>query len=163
MTPVKPEFSRRVELARLGAHEAVYPIAAKPNEREALALRFDLLSLDRLEAEVRLNRLAGGLVRVDGRFAADVVQACVVSLEPVVSRLVQEFTALYGPGVDADDVTIDLESELIEPFEGDGIDIGEAVAQQLALCLEPYPRAEGARLAGTESEAKREEKPPTKG
>jgi uncharacterized metal-binding protein YceD (DUF177 family) len=163
MTPVKPEFSRRVELARLGAHEAVYPIAAKPNEREALARRFDLLSLDRLDAEVRLNRLAAGLVRVDGRFAADVVQACVVSLEPVASRLDQEFTALYGPGNDADDVTVDLESELIEPFEGDGIDIGEAVAQQLALSLEPYPRVEGAQLAGTESGAKREDEPPAKG
>lgn len=163
MIPVKPEFSRRVELARLGAHEAVYPIAAKTVEREALARRFDLLSLDRLEAEVRLNRIGGGLVRVDGRFAADVVQACVVSLEPVVSRLDQEFTALYGPGADADDITVDLESELVEPFEGDAIDIGEAVAQQLALGLDPYPRAENARLAGTESEAKGEEEPPTKG
>jgi len=163
LTSVKPEFSRRVELARLRAHEAVYPITAKPSEREALARRFDLLSLDRLEAEVRLNRLAGGLVRVNGHFAADAVQACVVSLEPVVSRLDREFTALYGPGDDDDDVIVDLESELIEPFEGDAIDIGEAVAQQLALSLDPYPRAEGARLAGTEGEVVGKTEPPAKG
>ena len=33
--------------------------------------------------------------------------------------------------------------DLIEPLEGDAIDIGEAVAQQLAVAMEPYPRAPG--------------------
>jgi hypothetical protein len=41
-----------------------------------------------------------------------------------------------------------LETEVAEPFEGDAIDIGEAVAQQLALALDPYPRAPGASLEG---------------
>jgi uncharacterized metal-binding protein YceD (DUF177 family) len=163
MTPIRPEFSRRVELARLGAHEAVYPIAAKPAEREALARRFDLLSLDRLDAEVRLNRLAGGIVRVSGRLNAEVVQACVVSLEPVATRLDPEFTVLYGPQDERDDIVVDLETELIEPFDGDAIDIGETVAQQLALALDLYPRAAGASLASSEGQTTGNGKPPDKG
>lgn len=141
-----PEFSRRVELARLGVHEAVYPIAAKVEEREALARRFGLLSLDRLEGEIRLQRLAGGMARLSGRLGADVVQACVVSLEPVASVLEQDFTVLYGSVEAGKTVMVDLETDEAEPFDGDAIDIGEAVVQQLALALDPYPRAPGASL-----------------
>lgn len=146
MSDPAPEFSRPVELGRLGSLEAVYPIAATPAEREALARRFGLLALHRLEAEVRLQRLARGMVRVSGSFAAEVVQACVVSLEPVASRLTEEFIVLYGPTGPDETVVMDYESELIEPLAGNSIDIGEAVAQQLAVALDPYPRAEGASL-----------------
>ncbi|HVM79785.1 MAG TPA: DUF177 domain-containing protein [Stellaceae bacterium] len=146
MSDSAPEFSRPVELGRLGSLEAVYPIAATPAEREALARRFDLLALERLEAEIRLQRLARGMVRLSGRFAAEVTQACVVSLEPVASNLAGEFTVLYGPGGSDETVVMDYESELIEPLEGSAIDIGEAVAQQLAVALDPYPRAAGASL-----------------
>lgn len=146
MTASPPEFSRRVELARLGAHEALYPIAAEAGEREALARRFDLLSLGRLEAEIRLQRLAGGMVRLSGTLVADVVQACVVSLEPVPSVLEQDFTVLYGYSEPGKSVLVDLETDEVEPFDGAAIDIGEAVAQQLALALDPYPRAPDARL-----------------
>ncbi len=37
-------------------------------------------------------------------------------------------------------------AEVPEPVGPGGIDLGEAVAQQLALALEPYPRAPGAAL-----------------
>ena len=146
MTAGVPEFSRRVELARLGALEAVHPIAAKVEEREALARRFGLLSLDRLKAEIRLQRLARGIVRLSGRLGADVVQACVVSLEPVASVLELDFTVLYGSAEPSKTVMVDLETDDAEPFDGDAIDIGEAVVQQLALALDPYPRAPGASL-----------------
>jgi uncharacterized metal-binding protein YceD (DUF177 family) len=146
MSFVRPEFSRRVDLARLGALESTYPISADAQEREALARRFELLSLDRLEAGIRLKRVPGGTVRLTGHFSADVVQACVVSLEPVASALEQDFTVLYGATELDKTVMVDLESDAPEPFDGDAIDIGEAVAQQLALALDPYPRAPEARL-----------------
>ncbi len=146
-----PEFSRRIEVSRLGGREAIFPIAATSVERQALARRFDLLALDRLEGEVRLSRLAGGLIRLSATFAAEVVQACVVSLEPVASDLNDQFSILYGPSAPDSSVVVDLESDIIEPFEAAAIDIGEAVAQQLALVLNPYPRAPGAGLAGAEA------------
>jgi len=146
MSSVHPEFSRRVELTREGALGAIYRISAAVRELEALARRFELLSLDRLEAEIRLKRVAGGMVRLTGRFGADVVQACVVSLEPVASALEQDFSVLYGAAEPGKTVMVDLETDAAEPFDGDAIDIGEAVAQHLALALDPYPRAPEARL-----------------
>jgi uncharacterized metal-binding protein YceD (DUF177 family) len=143
------EFPRPVDLTRLGREEAVHEIAASEAERAALARRFGLLSLDRLEARVRLCRLAGGLVRLAAELEAHVVQECVVTLEPVPSRLEERFSLVYGALDETTEVVLDEAEETVEPLEGDRLDIGEAVAQQLSLVLDPYPRAPGASLAET--------------
>ena len=145
-----PEFSRPISLAKLLKSGAVYRIAATEAERAALARRFALISLDRLEAEVRLNRTAGD-IRLEADFAADLVQACIVTLEPVPAQIAEPFTLIYRPGIDEDEADrLSLENpedEIIEPLIGDSIDIGEAVAQQLSVAMDPYPRVSGAQPA----------------
>lgn len=136
-----PEFARAVEAPRATGRATTHAIAANADERAALARRFALLSLDRLEAEVRLERLEGGLVRLTASLAAAVVQECVVTLEPVPARIAEDFTVLYGAAEAARDVVLDGEAEPVEPLDGGRIDIGEAVAQQLSLSLDPFPRA----------------------
>lgn len=139
------EFARPVDIARLPTGGATHDIAATPAERAALAKRFELLALDRLEAQVRISRLAGGFLRLAAELSADVVQACAVTLDPVASRLEDQFTLLYGAAVkeDAREVVLNGEAEIIEPLPEGILDIGEAVAQQLSLALDPYPRAPG--------------------
>jgi len=140
------EFCRRVELSRLGNRVAIYPIVASAEERLALARRFDLLALDHLEAEVQLQRMGERSVRLEGRLVAKVVQACVVTLEPVANELAERFTVLFGAEEPRSRVVLEPEGEIVEPIDGDSIDIGEAVVQQLASLLDPYPRAAGAYL-----------------
>ncbi len=154
----QPEFSRLVPVDRLGEAEITEQISAEPGERAALARRFGLLSLDRLSATLRLERAgARNLVRVAGRLAAEVTQACVVTLEPVSARLEKDFTLLYdldaaaaqgeAEAGGAREVVVEPEAEEPpEPVGPHGIDLGEAVAQQLAIALDPYPRAPGATL-----------------
>ena len=151
----QPEFSRLVPVDRLGEAEITEEISAGPGERAALARRFGLLSLDRLSATLRLERAgARNLVRIAGRLAAEVTQACVVTLEPVSARLEKDFTLLYdldaaaqGEAEGAREVIVEPEAEEPpEPVGQHGIDLGEAVAQQLAIALDPYPRAPGAAL-----------------
>lgn len=140
------EFTRTVDIAHL-ARESVYDIAATAAERAALARRFELLALDRLEAQVRLSPLAGGYLRLAATLSADLVQACVVTLEPVAARIEDEFTLLYGAaGEERREVVLSGMAEVVEPRPGGLLDIGEAVAQQLSLALDPYPRAPGAAL-----------------
>jgi uncharacterized metal-binding protein YceD (DUF177 family) len=140
------EFARPIDVTRLPAAGAVYDISATAAERAALADRFDLLALDRLDAQVRLSRLAGGFLRLAANISAEVVQACVVTLEPVTCRVEDQFTLLYGEAVEgeAGEVTLNGVEELVEPLPDGIIDIGEAVAQQLSLALDPYPRSPGA-------------------
>jgi uncharacterized protein DUF177 involved in 23S rRNA accumulation len=143
-----PEFSRPISTAKLSKTPATYPIVATEAERAALVQRFGLVSLDRLEAEVRLSR-AGGDIRLEAEFAADLVQACIVTLEPVPDQIAEEFVLIYRPGIDEDEADRlaleNPEDEIIEPLIGDSIDIGEAVAQQLSVAMDPYPRSVGAQ------------------
>ncbi|MBI2236702.1 MAG: DUF177 domain-containing protein [Magnetospirillum sp.] len=141
------EFSRPVRVERLGAAGSDFEIEANEAERRALAERLDLVELSSLSARLRLKLLSGGLVRLSGRLSAEVVQSCVVTLQPVAASLDVAVELTYGP----DDADGDGEVELT--FEGDDppdaivdgtIDMGEAVAEQLALELNPFPRAPGA-------------------
>ncbi len=155
-----PEFSRPIPRERLGGRVVVEEIAAAPQERAALVRRFGLLGLDLLTATLRLESGGGaGLLRLDGHLSAEVTQACVVSLEPVASRVEEDFSLLFsldgGPtavSATAREVVVDPEAE--EPPDAlgsGGLDLGEAVAQQLALALNSYPRAPGAALSEAET------------
>ena len=150
----RPEFSRPVPLERLGRNAIVEEISATAPERVALARRFGLLGLDRFAATLRIGAADdGGLIRVDGHLSADATQACVITLEPAVSRVEEDFCLLYtlktGPAVaQPGEVVVEPEGEdPAEPLDRAGIDLGEVVAQQLALALDPYPRASGAAFA----------------
>ena len=143
-----PEFSRPVDLARLGGGAMRFDIAADANERADLARRFGLVSLDRLEARVELSREAGATIRFRATLSADLVQSCVVTLDPVANRVDDEFSLLLG---DPDDpAALDPDAELIEPLEDGRVDLGEVVAQQLSLAMDPYPRAPGVAPADGE-------------
>ena len=146
------EFSRLVPRHRLGGRDVTLSISANDAEREALAARFGWLSLGSLEAEVRLRRKGkGSLVELSGHLRAAVVQACVVTLEPVREQVDERFAVLYtldgsGPLEESEVVFRHDEEEPPEPVGADGIDVGEAVVQQLSVAVEPFPRAAGAQL-----------------
>lgn len=151
-----PEFSRPIPRERLDGQVITEEISATPQERAALARRFRLAGLDLLRATAIIEPAEGadgkaGLLRLSGHLSAEVRQACVVSLAPVARRVEEDFTLLYSlepgptPGAEAVEVVVDPEAEEPpEPLGPGGLDLGEAVAQQLAGALDPYPRAPGA-------------------
>ncbi len=146
-----PEFSRTVPVKSLDDGETVIDIEADADERAALARRFGLLALDSLTAKVGLTPADGGLVRVHGALAAEVTQACVVTLEPVTARVEASFERLYGAGAPEEAAGLITEAdteEPPEPFTDGAVDVGEAVAEQLALELDPFPRALEAAFDG---------------
>ena len=158
-----PEFSRPLRVAELSGETTLRRIEADAGERAALAKRFGLVSLDSLIATVSLDTQSEhGMVRVHGEFSAEVVQTCVVTLEWLSNRLQASFERLYGPpesGADTEaledsttEVSPDAE-EPPEPFVDGAIDIGEAVAEQLAVELDPFPRAPGAVYQGQSSDS----------
>ena len=145
------EFSRPIDLARLGDMENVIDIEASGAERAALAMRFGLIAIDSLRAALTLRRIRGGAaVKLAGRFIADVTQSCVVTLEPVRQHVEEDFEVVYAGDAAHEESAIGPASdiELPEPLPDGPLDVGEAVAQQLSLSLDPYPRAPGAELKG---------------
>jgi uncharacterized metal-binding protein YceD (DUF177 family) len=141
------EFSRLIEVEALGTDAVERLLEASETERAALARRFGLLALDRLAARVTVQREPGRRVRVTGRFQAELQQRCVVTLVPVTSRIDDRFVTVYADDPAIEDEPIDWDDdEEIEPLENGTIDLGEGVVQQLAVRIDPYPRAPGAAL-----------------
>jgi uncharacterized metal-binding protein YceD (DUF177 family) len=64
----------------------------------------------------------------------------------VLAGIAENFTVIYGPVEESSEIVLDGDAEPVEPLDDGMIDIGEAVAQQLSLALDPFPRAPGATL-----------------
>ena len=144
-----PEFSRMVDCRQLRAQPV--RIEADSEERARLALRFGLEAIERLAAEVTLER-EGQAVIARGEFAAAIVQSCAVSGEPLPVTVAEPIALRFVPAAEAQrpDEEIELDSEDCDEIEytGHSIDLGEAVAQSLALAIDPYlegPDAERVR------------------
>ncbi|MBS7813151.1 YceD family protein [Roseococcus pinisoli] len=141
---MNPEFSRRLALAHVPAEGVAMRLEAAASDREALSRRLGLLALHVLQADLRLIPDEEGAILVTGRLTAELEQECGVTLVPVHQSVAEEVAwRLLPEGVepsDGEDDPDDIESE-------QGVaDLGEALAQQLSLAIDPYPRAPGAAL-----------------
>ncbi len=141
------EFERIVEAARLPAGEQW--LEANDAECAALAVRFGLVAVNSLSGRITLIH-DGPSVRANGRIAAQIVQSCAVSGDDLAVGIDEELALRFipTPGKLAEEHELD-ESELDEIEMDNGrFDLGEAVAQTMALAIDPYaegPRAEEAR------------------
>lgn len=140
-----PEFSRTFDPRHLV--DAPQHLVPTETERAALAARFGLVAIARLEADVSLLA-EGDRVKVSGELSADIVQSCAVTGEdlPVAIRepLTFSFVPASAPTTPGEEVELAAE-ELDEiAYDGPLIDVGEAVAESLALAIDPYAEGPGA-------------------
>jgi len=140
------EFSVWVDPEALPGEGRTFKLTPDEAQRAAIAARLELLDLPAFDATVTARpRKGSGNVLVSGTLRASVVQACVVTLDPVPSDLEEAFDADFGPVEEEVNLDLTLEdSDPVEPFEPDGIDIGELAVQHLSLSLNPYPRVSDA-------------------
>jgi len=142
-------FAHQLRLDQIRDGERL-DLIADESECSEVARRLGLVSLDRLEAHVAIGR-TGDVVRVEGRLVAALDQSCVVTGDPVAAHVDEPFALLFTP--EPKDGNPDEEIELGEGdcdvvfYEGGAIDLGSAVADSLALSLDPYPRSAGADAA----------------
>jgi uncharacterized metal-binding protein YceD (DUF177 family) len=143
------DFAHRLKIDRIRDGERI-ALVAEEAERRAIAERLGLPSLDRLEAHASLAR-NGDTVRASGRVAASLEQRCVVTGEPVAAHVDEPFDIAFVPEPRAGDVPeeVELRPEDCEMVFHDGaaIDLGTAIADTLALSLDPYPRSASAEAA----------------
>jgi len=142
-------FAHQLRLDQIRDGERLDLIADEA-ERGAIAGRLGLPNVERLEAHVTLAR-TGEVVRASGRLGASLDQSCVVTNDPVPAHVDEPFDLVFMPEPAAD--TADEEIELghsdcdVVFYDGAVIDLGTAIADTLALSLDPYPRSAGADAA----------------
>jgi uncharacterized metal-binding protein YceD (DUF177 family) len=145
---VKPEFSRPERLDTIGERERIVEIAATEDERAALAKRFALLSITRLDARLGIKRTDSGIV-VKGRVTGAAVQACSVTDEPLDTQINEPVALLFVDQLVSEGDEVELSDDALDTvaIEGGTIDLGEAAADTLALAIDPFPRGPNAAAA----------------
>jgi uncharacterized metal-binding protein YceD (DUF177 family) len=139
-----PEFSRPFDIRGITA-EPVSP-EADESERAALAERFGLIAIGKLAATLSLE-VEGEEIAAKGVMTARWVQSCAVSGDDLPVSIEDEITLRFMPAAtleaSEEDEEIELEEDELDEmgYEGTSFDLGEAVAQSLALAIDPY--AEG--------------------
>lgn len=151
------EFTRMIDLRGIGSEPL--RLEASAEERAALAGRFALVAVKSFSAEVTLVP-NGTKVTADGRIKAEIVQSCAVSGEDLAASIDEPVHLHFVPAIRASrPEEIELEAEELDEIEytGTAFDLGEALAQELALAIDPFatgPAADRARQeAGLAGEA----------
>ena len=152
-----PEFSHAVKLDQIGGQAQALSLSADDRERAALCGRFDLVSLDALSADLLVSK-KGNTVTVKGQMKATYAQACIASGVPLPVSAIEPLDFRFVPTLTVAEAEVELTDEdcdIIE-YEGQTVDLGEAVAQSLGLSLNPYPRSKNAdallKAAGVKAE-----------
>jgi uncharacterized metal-binding protein YceD (DUF177 family) len=133
-------------------------LVADESVRRAVAKALELVRLEQLEADLDVSGWFDG-VRIHGRWRADIVQTCGVSLEDFPSALTGEFTVRAVPESSnhavAPEAEIEIDIDSDDPPDvlgSDTIDLGGYVVEHLALEIDPFPRKPGAVFEPPEAE-----------
>ncbi|WP_415236602.1 YceD family protein [Sneathiella sp.] len=148
------EFARWVNVERLGREPVRINITASEDECRILAERLEILQVASAQMKASVGRKEGsGLIELTGSIVAEVDQACVVSLEPVRQKIEEDFVMCYTFNredalvEDVDYVVSMEEADLPELIIDGQIDVVQALIEQIALSLEPYPRADDSEIS----------------
>lgn len=123
-------------------------LTADEAERAAIARRLGLDSLDRLDAHAVFAR-TGDVILAQGRLLASLAQSCAVTNDPVASHIDEPFDLKFIPEPPGSNDEVELGASDCDVVFHDGaqIDLGGAIADSLALSIDPYPRSAGADAA----------------
>lgn len=167
----EPPFSFPVKVGHISANPVEVTLSANAQERVGLADLWSVLEVKALSATFTVQRWKKDGVRLKGRVTADIVQACVVTLEPVESHIDEPVEVVFVPegsklarmpaATESGEMLLDPDGpDAPEIFSGDTIDAGAVAAEYAALAIDPYPRKADVAFSGhIESTDKDDRKP----
>lgn len=154
-----PPWSHVLRLSQVQRAPQTIDLAADEAARTRIARWLDLPSIGRLEGRVELKPWLDG-AELKGRWRAELEQTCGVTAEPLAASPSGSFVlrvlpadSPHAPTAESD-VAVDPEAD--DPpdvLEGEDIDVAAYLVEQLALELDPFPRAPGAEFTPPEEVA----------
>ncbi|WP_417728873.1 YceD family protein [Roseovarius sp.] len=146
-----PQKTEVIRVADLSSRRPVtFDLTPNSAQSEAIASDLDLLALRKLRFRGTLTAEGRKDWLLQADLGATVTQPCVVTLEPVQTRIDEKVTRRFSPEAVLETADPGSEIEMpgddtLEPL-GAEIDIARVMIEALALALPPYPRREGAEL-----------------
>ena len=169
MTQGSP-FAHSYNLARLGNAGDEVRFAADAAALTQIARWAGVQGVEKFEVRVELKKLAPNRFGLRFHLLADLVQSCVVTLEPVPAHMEHSFSReLVFVGAqrhkpaetppESETLLDSGEEEGPEEIESLHIDLAAPVLEEFALSLDPYPRAPGVEFAPKSPDSDRPESP----
>jgi hypothetical protein len=126
-------------------------IVASPEELKRLAEWAGVDEVSRLTGHIKVHAQSRTTYLLETEFEADVMQACVVTLEPVHSHIERSFTRTLHLSPDlhryADKGGLvpaaSVEEDAPDEIESLRYDLAAPLREEFALGIDPYPRAPG--------------------
>ena len=154
-----PEFSFLVNCNKVQETGKTFETEASTQECKALAKRFDLLSLDKLKLKAFASRQTADIILLQCNFSADYVQKCIITLKPLKKNVDCTFERIYsssseqffGQEHEPQEEYIQNVEDAPDPPDPiiDGcFNLGESVAEQLSLEIDPFPRSVNVNFDG---------------
>jgi len=149
---LEAEWSHFIDASEITGEKVRMTITPDKEARKNLVRRLGLLSIDSLKAELELQREQGGMVvHIGGNVQAVLQQSCVVTLDPIETKVNETFEAWFADPDQAiqlskvkhdKNVKMNGETPILderedpEPIIDDQIDLGDLVTQHLSERLE---------------------------
>jgi len=157
-----PDETQNPEVIRVahlrGKDEVPFEITPDAATRKQIAEDLGLLDLRKLRLSGRISAEGRTDWLLTAALGATVVQRCVVTLDPVTTRIDEPVTRRFSPDAEPPDVAPGEEIEMpeddtLEPL-GHEIDLRRVMIEALSLALPPWPRSDGAELGQVTATAK---------
>jgi uncharacterized metal-binding protein YceD (DUF177 family) len=147
----EPELSFPIDINKIKGGSFIKEIIATEEQCQKLAERFGLIKLGKFIANLNITRLSSSsLVIVEAVFSANVVQRCVITLDPISADIKGSYVCKYSNNSieeSSEPVYFDIMSEdPPEPIVDGQFDAGIILSEQLGLELDPFPRSRGGSL-----------------
>jgi hypothetical protein len=156
MTGSDAPYSATFDLGLVPERGKELVLTPSESERKSISDWLGIEALNSLKANVLIERLGENHYTYAAKFEADVVQACVVTLEPVpahVSGVYRRDFRVRSRGAASrrkkpvpEPQTIDIslaDEDGPELLDSPIVDLAAPLLEELSLALDPYPRAPG--------------------
>ena len=143
------EFSHELKISELGGKTRSIHLSADPVSRTALAKRFDLATLDKLEADITVTT-DGAEILATGQITAKLEQICVATRDPIAVNVSERISIRFIPEPHIDEETeFELAAGTLEGRVGkdglpDGLDQGGRLGAGLVWV--PFPFGVGLKV-----------------
>ena len=150
----KDTFSYSVVVRDIPEAGRWFTLEADEAERRWVAATLGVPDVLSLNAEIEIRPIRGQAFSVRGTLNAAVVQADVVTLDPVTQEVKEEIDVTLmpadkAPRPKATELLVDVEeADGPDLYHNGRIDLGVIATEHLALGLDPYPRAPDSAFGG---------------
>jgi len=159
-------LSRLYNLNKLGQTGDEIALDADDAERAALAKSAAVLEVPKFAARIVLKKSGANSFEIHYELAAEIVQACVVTLEPLVARITKDFVRNlhYTPNLrraagETEIIIAPGDDEMPEEIDSPHYDLAIPLVEEFLLAIDPYPRAPGVEFRVPEGMGDKPESP----